>query len=161
MNSFLNPVCSGGKTAVPGMKLSLHNRIGLVGLLFFCLFARSAQANVYATDIRLNGSLLPQVILPGGNLTISYILNETATVGVWVRLYYGTNVVKTRASADGNAARNRMLADFARALNELLLDLALQASAKRTAWCGMATGNHAGKTERNTCRPSEKISLST
>jgi len=88
------------------MKLSLHNRIGLVGLLFFCLFARSAQANVYATDIRLNGSLLPQVILPGGNLTISYILNETATVGVWVRLYYGTNVVKTLASADGNAGTN-------------------------------------------------------
>lgn len=29
-------------------------------------------------------------------------------------------------SADGNAARNRMLADFARALNEVLLDLALQ-----------------------------------
>jgi glutamate N-acetyltransferase/amino-acid N-acetyltransferase len=29
-------------------------------------------------------------------------------------------------SADGSAARNRMLADFARALNELLLDLALQ-----------------------------------
>ena len=29
-------------------------------------------------------------------------------------------------SADGNAARNRMLADFARALNDLLLDLALQ-----------------------------------
>jgi glutamate N-acetyltransferase/amino-acid N-acetyltransferase len=28
--------------------------------------------------------------------------------------------------ADGNAARNRMLADFARALNEVLLDLALQ-----------------------------------
>ena len=28
--------------------------------------------------------------------------------------------------ADGNAARNRMLADFARALNELLLELALQ-----------------------------------
>jgi glutamate N-acetyltransferase/amino-acid N-acetyltransferase len=28
--------------------------------------------------------------------------------------------------ADGNAARNRMLADFARALNDLLLDLALQ-----------------------------------
>ncbi len=29
-------------------------------------------------------------------------------------------------SADGNAARNRMLADFARALNDVLLDLALQ-----------------------------------
>jgi glutamate N-acetyltransferase / amino-acid N-acetyltransferase len=29
-------------------------------------------------------------------------------------------------SADGNAARNRMLADFSRALDELLLDLALQ-----------------------------------
>src|SRR6202012_3368267 len=29
-------------------------------------------------------------------------------------------------SADGNAARNRMLADFSRALNEVLLDLALQ-----------------------------------
>lgn len=89
----------------PGMKLSCHSQIALVGLLF-CLCALPVKANVYATDIRLNGSLQPVIILPGGNLTISYILNDTASGGVWVWIYYGTNLVKTLASTNGTAATN-------------------------------------------------------
>ncbi len=88
------------------MKSPCHNRIVLVGILFFCFCASSVHANVYATDIRLNGSLNAAVILPGGSLTISYILNDTATGGVYVRIYSGTNVIKTLASADGNAGTN-------------------------------------------------------
>ena len=71
------------------MKSPCHNRIVLVGILFFCFCASSVHANVYATDIRLNGSLNAAVILPGGSLTISYILNDTATGGVYVRIYPG------------------------------------------------------------------------
>jgi hypothetical protein len=88
------------------MKLSCHNQIALAGLFFFCLSAGSLRANVYATDIRLNGSLGSQVILPGSNLTISYILNQAATGGVWVRICSGTNVIKTLASTNGAAGTN-------------------------------------------------------
>ena len=34
-------------------------------------------------------------------MTISYILNENATAGVSVRIYSGTNVIKTFAASDG------------------------------------------------------------
>jgi hypothetical protein len=85
------------------MKLPCHNQIVLVWLLFFCLRALPVHANVYATDIRLNGSLKAGIIVPGGNLTISYILNDTASGGVWVRIYNGTNVIKTLSSTNGAA----------------------------------------------------------
>jgi hypothetical protein len=77
----------------------------VLGLVFISS-ALTARANVYATDIRLNGSLKAKVILPGDSLTISYILNDTATGGVWVRIYSGTNLIQTLASADGNAGTN-------------------------------------------------------
>jgi hypothetical protein len=78
----------------------------LVFALVFISSTLTARANVYATDIRLNGSLKSAVILPGENVTISYILNDTATGGVWVQIYSGTNVIQTLASADGNAGTN-------------------------------------------------------
>jgi hypothetical protein len=74
--------------------------------LAFISSALTARANVYATDIRLNGSQKAAVILPGDSLTISYILNDTATGGVWVRIYSGTNVIQTLASADEKAGTN-------------------------------------------------------
>src|SRR5271156_2826765 len=74
--------------------------------LVFVSSAATARANVYATDIRLNGSLNAGVIVPGANLTISYILNDTATGGVWVRIYSGTNVIQTLASTNENAGTN-------------------------------------------------------
>jgi hypothetical protein len=88
------------------MKLLCHSQIALVVLLLFCWCAGSARANVYATDIRLNGSFKPAILLPGSNLTISYILNDTATGGVWVQIYSGTNVIETLASTNGDAGTN-------------------------------------------------------
>ncbi|MGP8236081.1 MAG: FlgD immunoglobulin-like domain containing protein, partial [Limisphaerales bacterium] len=61
----------------------------------------SVRANVYASDIKLNGSLNAGIIVPGGNLTLSYILNENATAGVSLRIYSGANVIRTFTAANG------------------------------------------------------------
>jgi hypothetical protein len=68
-----------------------------------CCF--SARANVYATDIQINGSLQAGVVVPGAPVTISYILNDTAA-NVWVRIYSGAQVVKTFSSDNGGAGTN-------------------------------------------------------
>jgi len=88
------------------MRSPCHKLIALFGVLFLCFCAISVRANVYATDIRLNGSLNAGVIVPGASLTISYILNDAATGGVWVRIYSGTNLIQTLASTNGNAGTN-------------------------------------------------------
>jgi len=71
-------------------------------VLSFCL---SARANVYATDIQINGSLHAGVVVPGAPVAISYILNDTAS-HVWVRIYAGTNMAKTFSSDNGAAGTN-------------------------------------------------------
>jgi hypothetical protein len=78
----------------------------MVGVLFLCWCANSARANVCATDIRFNGSFKSPVLLPGTSVTISYILNDTATAGVWVQVFQGTNLVQTLSSTNGNAGTN-------------------------------------------------------
>jgi hypothetical protein len=75
----------------------------LAGLFWLLLHGASVRANVYATDIKLNGSLDAGIIVPGGSLTISYILNETATAGVSVRIYSGAEVIKTFTATNGLA----------------------------------------------------------
>ena len=76
-------------------------------LVLSCFFSKSLRANVYATDIRVNGALNHAgIILPGTNVIISYILNDTATGGVWVRIYSGTNLIETLDSADDEAGTN-------------------------------------------------------
>jgi hypothetical protein len=88
------------------MKSAFYNQFALAGILCFCFCANSVRANVYATDIRLNGSLNAGVVVPGQNLTISYILNDTATGGVWVRIYSGATVIQTLTSAAEQAGTN-------------------------------------------------------
>lgn len=106
LNTFTQTVCWWDNTTNEGMKIQWrHHTVLLVFLLLF-LGSRPLHANVYATDIRLNGSLQMSLLLPGTNLTVSYILNDTATAGVWVNLYSGTNLVQTLNSADGQAGTN-------------------------------------------------------
>jgi hypothetical protein len=88
------------------MRSPCHKLIVLVGILLFCSCANSLRANVYASDIKINGSFNAGIILPSNSVTISYILNDTATGGVWVQIYSGTNVIQTLASTDGNAGTN-------------------------------------------------------
>jgi hypothetical protein len=63
----------------------------LVALIFLSTF--SARANVYATDIKLNGSLSP--ITNNGPVTVTYRLNQAATLGVTVAILQGTTNVAT------------------------------------------------------------------
>jgi hypothetical protein len=80
-----------------------------VGLLLFLCACLPARANVYATDIRLNGSLQGGVVVPGCPVTISFVLNDTAT-NVSVQIYAGSHVVKTCA-AGTNTGLNTVVWD--------------------------------------------------
>src|SRR5437870_6793822 len=55
----------------------------------------SAHANVYATDIKLNGALSNVKAAQGGSVSISYILNEPADLGVTINILSGVTVVRT------------------------------------------------------------------
>ncbi len=63
-----------------------------VGLLFFSLL--SARANIYATNIKLNGHTHTMVALQGNSVAINYILNETATAGVAVHVLSNGTLVR-------------------------------------------------------------------
>jgi len=80
-----------------------------VGVAFFFWACFSARANVYATDIRVNGSWQGGVVVPGSPVTISFILNDVAT-NVSVQIFAGTNVVKTFV-ADTNTGFNTVVWD--------------------------------------------------
>ncbi len=77
------------------MKLKRGLRNAAVGLLLFLFCNNSVHANVYATDIRMNGSLNAGVTVPGAPVAISYILNDDADAGVSLRIMAGTNVIDT------------------------------------------------------------------
>ena len=55
----------------------------------------SARANVYATDIKLNGSLSTITDAGAAPVAITYRLNQAATLGVTVAIFQGTNLVDT------------------------------------------------------------------
>jgi len=90
-------------------KACCHSYLLWVGFVLFVCACFPARANVYASDIRLNGSLQGGVVLPGHPLTISFILNDVAT-NVSVQIYAGTNMVKT-FDAGTNAGLNTVVWD--------------------------------------------------
>ena len=57
---------------------------GLALALGLTSLAPSARANVYATNIKLNGSLTNVTIVQGAGVAIRYVLNEPASAGVTV-----------------------------------------------------------------------------
>ncbi len=65
--------------------------------------APNARANVYASNIKLNGNLSSVTNGSGTPVTISYILNEPASLGTTVKILSGTNVVDTISVAAGNS----------------------------------------------------------
>jgi hypothetical protein len=67
----------------------------------FLLFPWGARANVYATDIKLNGSTNNAAMIAGQMVQINYILNEPASGGVSVQIYSGTNLVRTLLASPG------------------------------------------------------------
>ena len=57
-------------------------------------WTQSAHANVYATNVRLNGGITNFTAQPGESVTIDYLLNEPASGGVTVNITAGSTVVR-------------------------------------------------------------------
>ena len=76
---------------------SLIIRVGLwiAFLLLHALLTPCVRANVYATNVRLNGSTSNTFVVALTNLNINYILNEPATAGVTIKITSGATTIRT------------------------------------------------------------------
>jgi hypothetical protein len=77
-------------------RLSITAFWAVLGLLSF---VPSVQANVYATNIKLNGSSTGASVPSGSAVSISYILNEPAS-SITVNILSGTTVVRSLTSTN-------------------------------------------------------------
>jgi hypothetical protein len=68
---------------------------GLALGLILATCVPSARANVYATNIKLNGELINATAAQGSEVSISYILNEPASAGVTINVLSNAVVVRT------------------------------------------------------------------
>lgn len=73
----------------------------VIAATFYCV--STTRANVYATNIKLNGGTTNISAASGTGATIGYILNEPATRGVTVNILAGTNAVRSISVAAGGA----------------------------------------------------------
>ncbi|WP_428484745.1 bifunctional glutamate N-acetyltransferase/amino-acid acetyltransferase ArgJ [Rhodopila sp.] len=80
------------------------------------------------TDAKIPADALQTMLNKGvrGSFNCTTVDSDTSTSDTVLLIATGQAKHSRVPAADGNAARNRMLADFSRALNDLLLDLALQ-----------------------------------
>ncbi len=80
------------------------------------------------TDAKIPADALQTMLKKGveGSFNCTTVDSDTSTSDTVLLVATGQAKHPRIPSADGSAARNRMLADFGRALNEVLLDLALQ-----------------------------------
>jgi glutamate N-acetyltransferase / amino-acid N-acetyltransferase len=80
------------------------------------------------TDAKIPADAMQTMLRKGvdASFNCTTVDSDTSTSDTVLLIATGQAKHPRIPSADGNAARNRMLADFARALNEVLLDLALQ-----------------------------------
>ena len=76
-------------------------RIAAVLLAALCA-GQEARANVFASNIKLNGTLGGITNSSAGPVTISFILNEPATLGTTINILSGPTVVDTISVAAGS-----------------------------------------------------------
>src|ERR1017187_7968834 len=75
---------------------------GLALGLALASYAPSAHANVYASNIKINGVLTGSAsVAQGSGATITYILNEPASLGLEIQIFSGTNAVRAIVIAGG------------------------------------------------------------
>jgi hypothetical protein len=82
-------------------RLSVSLTLGLAAGLVAVTTTPQARANVYATNIKMNGSTNDPTVGVGAGVNISYILNDAATSGTTIKISSGTNVIRTIAIASG------------------------------------------------------------
>ncbi|HVM50294.1 MAG TPA: FlgD immunoglobulin-like domain containing protein [Candidatus Acidoferrum sp.] len=83
--------------------------LGLAVVLAVACTTSVARANVYVTNIKLNGATNNPTVFAGNAVAISYILNEPASSGVTVKILSGSTAVRTLAIAAGHAGTLRGL----------------------------------------------------
>jgi hypothetical protein len=81
--------------------------LGLLSILLLLSHEFSAKANVYATNVKINGGFTNVSLTTPGSVQISYILNEPASGGVTVRVLSGSNAVRTISLSAGAAGTLR------------------------------------------------------
>lgn len=82
--------------------------IGLGSVILLLASGVATRANVYATNVRLNGSASDAALyVPCGQVTISYLLNEPATAGVTIDILQGDAVVFSKAFPGGGLGAER------------------------------------------------------
>jgi hypothetical protein len=86
-----------------GMKIDRRAGSLLGAGLLFLMACLSSKANVYATDIKINGFTNNAAMTAGQVLQISYILNEPATGGVTVQIQSNTTPLWNVYLAGGTA----------------------------------------------------------
>jgi hypothetical protein len=59
------------------------------------LLASTARANVYATNLKLDNAHDPVTAVGHGNVNITFILNESATLGTTINISSATNLIRT------------------------------------------------------------------
>jgi FlgD Ig-like domain len=83
---------------------------GLALALALATAAPSAHANVFASNIKINGTLTGSAtVFQGSAATITYVLNEPASQGVVVKIFSGATLVRTIAIAGGSAGTTQGL----------------------------------------------------
>ncbi len=86
------------------MRCLLNNVVcqGAALLLAIAALTSDARANVYATNIKLNGATNNAALSAGQSVTINYILNEPASSGIVIRILAGTNAVRSISISSPN-----------------------------------------------------------
>jgi|ERR1035437_1706032 hypothetical protein len=75
---------------------------GLALGLALASYAPSAHANVYASNIKINGVLTGSAsVAQGSGASISYILNEPASLGLEIQIFSGGTAIRTIVIAGG------------------------------------------------------------
>jgi hypothetical protein len=99
--SKLNPegahLCLRANSVLPGLALALA----------LSTFTPKAYANVYASNVKINGGTTNLSVLQGTNVTISYILNEPASAGITIKILSGQTAVRTISVPGGGAGAAR------------------------------------------------------
>jgi hypothetical protein len=90
--------------------LRSHLTIGGVALaLALATAAPSARANVFASNVKVDGGMTNIAVAQGTSISISYILNEPASSGVTIQILTNTTAVRTISIAGGSPGTTRGL----------------------------------------------------
>jgi hypothetical protein len=80
---------------------------GLLLAFGISLSTTTARANVYASDVRINGGITNISAAAGDTIAISYLLNEPASGGVTVQIRSGGTVARSLTFAPGSVGTLR------------------------------------------------------